>query len=365
MPFTSLVRRGSQYASDHFANNPDKKPEITASPWLIALLAVTVITLMLALWAVEYTYGMVVSSLAAVEDSTPAIYVRIDNDPDPNKPADSAEPEGAAPAKPITSSMRSTVRHLRSRAGPWSRFRGLSLFLVYSFADGLISLMFSGFSGNYFLTQFVVQIVVGVILAPLQLAWVHIIISEPSPKRFYQRIPGRKAWAKIAPVAAFEHALTGLGFYLPMAVAMSLGGWEAFNSSPDMPTAKSTCHALAVVAGPSILGFLVSIPARAVFVRVAASMLPEEDEAIIPFDRSFGGKVVPSILGGSGKLGIVDAWRTFDRAALFRYLKVLGKVFAIEFALVFGFTLAFVAELYAIGGDAVHKMTGNMVQQAD
>ena len=39
-------------------------------------------------------------------------------------------------------------------------------------------------------------------------------------------------------------------------------------------------------------------------------MLPDEDEAIVPFDRSFGGKVVPAILGGSGKLSIRDAWKT-------------------------------------------------------
>lgn len=313
---------------------------------------------------------MVVSTLAAVEDSTPDIYVRIDSDFDPNKPADSADPEPepeAAPvrSKPITSTLRTTTKHLRARAGPWSRFRGFSLFLVYGLASGFLSSMFSSFPANYFLIQFAVQTVVGVILAPLQLAWVHIVISEPSPKRFYQRIPGHKAWAKIAPVAAFEHAVTGAAFYLPMAIAKGLGGWEAFNSSPDMPPAKTACHALSVVTGPSLLGFLVSIPARAIFVRVAASMLPEEDEAIVPFDRSFGGKVAPAILGGSGKLGILDAWRTFDRAALTRFLKVIAKVFVIEFALIFGFALAFVAELYAIGGDTVHKMTGSIVQQGN
>lgn len=308
---------------------------------------------------------MVVSTLAAVEDSTPAIYVRIDNDLDPNKPAGTHEPEaGAAPAKPITSSLRSTVKHLRARAGPWSRFRGFSLFLVYGLADGFLTSVFSNFPANYFLTQFVIQTIVGVILAPLQLAWVHIVITEPSPKSFYHRIPGRKSWAKIAPVVVFEHAITGAAFFLPMAIVKAAGGWEAFNGSPDMPPVKAGCHAFGVVLGPSILAFLVSVPARAVFVRVAASMLPEEEESIVPFDRSFGGKVVPAILGGSGKLGILDAWRTFDRPALIRYLKVTAKVFMIEFALVFAFTLAFVGELYAIGGDSVHKMAGNMVQEA-
>jgi uncharacterized membrane protein (UPF0182 family) len=62
-------------------------------------------------------------------------------------------------------------------------------------------------------------------------------------------------------------------------------------------------------------------------------MLPEEDETIVPFDRSFGGKVSPAITGGSGKIGIVDAWTTFDWAARVRYAKVTGKALAIEVAL--------------------------------
>lgn len=309
---------------------------------------------------------MVVATLAVVEDSTPAIYVRIDNDSDPNKPPGAAEQEAAlSPAKPITSSLRRTTRHLRSRGGPWSRFRGFSMYLVYGVANGFWSSLFTNFPGNLFLNQFIAHTLVGVILAPLQLAWVHIVITEPSPKRFYQRIPGHKAWAKIAPVAAFEHAVTAAGFFLPMAVVKAVGGWEAINPSSDVPPVHAACHALAVLAVPSILGFLVSIPARAIFIRVAASMLPEEDEAIVPFDRSFGGKVVPAVLGGSGKLSILDAWKTFDRAAFIRFLKVIGKVFAIEFALVFGFALAFVGELYAIGGDAVHKMAGNLGQEAN
>lgn len=309
---------------------------------------------------------MVVSTLAAIEDSTPAIYVRIDNDfNDPNKPVDSAESEAAAtPAKPITSSLRGTVRHLRARAGPWSRFRGFSLFLVSGLASGFLSSIFADVRGNYFLVQFFVQVVVsGVLLAPLQLAWVHAVISEPSPKRWYQRIPSYKTWTKIVPAAVFEHAATGAAFFLPMALAKGLGGWEVFNSAPDMPPVKTACHAFAVIAGPSLLGFLISIPARAIFIRVAASMLPEEDEAIVPFDRSFGGKVVPAILGGSGKLSIADAWRTFDRAARLRLVKVIAKVFAIEFALIFAFSFVFVGELVLLGGDAVHKMAGSMASQ--
>ena len=224
--------------------------------------------------------------------------------------------------------------------------------------------MFSTVPTNYFVVQFFVNIIVsGVLLAPLQMAWVHAVISEPSPKRWYQRIPSYKSWTKIVPAAVFEQTVAGAAFFLPLALTQGLGGWEAFNSSPDMPPAKAALHAFAIVAGPSLLAFFATIPARAIFVRVAASMLPEDDEAIVPFDRTFGGKVAPAILGGSGKLGIVDAWKTFDRPAFVRYVKVIFKVFAIETALAFAFILVLFGELYAIGGNAIHKMSGTMTRQ--
>lgn len=47
---TSLVRRGSEYAVKRLAND---QPELTASPWLVALFAVTAVTLLLAFWAVS------------------------------------------------------------------------------------------------------------------------------------------------------------------------------------------------------------------------------------------------------------------------------------------------------------------------
>lgn len=55
MTFTTLVRRGTEYASNHFANEPDQKLEIKASPWLIALFAVTLVTVLVIFWAVRPT----------------------------------------------------------------------------------------------------------------------------------------------------------------------------------------------------------------------------------------------------------------------------------------------------------------------
>jgi hypothetical protein len=164
------------------------------------------------------------------------------------------------------------------------------------------------------------------------MAWVHIVISEPSPKSAYQRIPSYKSWIKIAPAAAVEDILVAAAFFIPMSIA-NFAGWLDISNDKEVPSMLALFRFMGVSVVPAILALLISIPARVIFVRVAASMLPEEDETIVPFDRSFGGKVNPAITGGSGKIGIVDAWTTFDWAARVRYAKVIGKTFAIEVAL--------------------------------
>jgi len=42
------------------------------------------------------------------------------------------------------------------------------------------------------------------------------------------------------------------------------------------------------------------VPTTVAYVRVTDSMLPGEHETIVPFDRSFGGKVTLAIIGGQG-----------------------------------------------------------------
>jgi tetrahydromethanopterin S-methyltransferase subunit F len=274
---------------------------------------------------------MVIATLAAVEDTNPDIYVRIASNPDPTKPADDEDAELATPTppKPITSKLRTAVQHLRSRAGFWSRFRGIGMMMAYTAVIGFLSSLIPVRS---FLGQFFVHSFLSILLATWQMAWVHIVISEPSPKRFYQRIPSYKTWIKIAPAAALEDVLTSAAFFLPMSFA-SFFGWLDTTTGDDVPSMVTLYRFMGATVIPAILAFLITMPARVIFVRVAASMLPEDDETIVPFDRSFGGKVSPAITGGSGKIGLMDAWTTFDWAARVRFAKVVGKTVAIEVAI--------------------------------
>jgi hypothetical protein len=46
--------------------------------------------------------------------------------------------------------------------------------------------------------------------------------------------------------------------------------------------------------------------------RIQASLLPVEDSTIIPFDRSFKGRVQPARTNGRDYATISDAWRSFS-----------------------------------------------------
>lgn len=343
MVVSSVVRRGLELAS---AQDPEQ-PNIHFSGWLAGLFFFTILAFTFCVFKIQYTYGMVVPTLAAVEESNPEVYVRIDANPDPTKPNDPTEIAAEAAPKPITSKLRTTIKHLRARAGFWSRFRGFSMFMTNMMATSFLVRLVPISSGN-FIAQAISQVAIGTLLANLDLAWVHIVISEPSPKRFYQRIPGYKTWVKIAPVAALCHAAVAVSFYLPLILTAGISGWKWMDGGADsMPTEEELRKAAAALTFPSLLCFVISFFARAIFVRVAASMLPDDEEAIVPFDRAFGGKVVPAILGGSGKLSVKDAWTTFDRAARVRYFKAFGKAFGMLVGVIFFFTMILVGLAYA------------------
>lgn len=79
----------------------------------------------------------------------------------------------------------------------------------------------------------------------------------------------------------------------------------------------------------TMLWVVVIIPARVVLVRVQASLLPEDEDPIIPFDRSFDGKVEPAVVGGLGYATVANAWSTFSKAAWRRVVILYAKIFGV------------------------------------
>lgn len=285
---------------------------------------------------------MVVATLAAVEDPKAHSYIALDDEGDRKKGAGPVEPALLhAQPKPITSKLSTTIKHLQERAGPWSRFRGLSIFLVFAFLrDAVVSCITFGSGYEPSLVSFVAQVVAEVALAQLGMAWVHIVISEPSSRRWYQRIPGPRSWVKILPAAAVASVGSRVTFFLPFVLGTSL----SLHSEPSPLTL------LGVIGLGLALTVLIEVPAIVTFIRVAASMLPEEHEPIVPFDRTFGGKVTPVALGGSGKIGFLDAWKSFDWPSRLRFIMVSVKAVAMQIGLSIFFIAVFFGELALITG---------------
>lgn len=257
--------------------------------------------------------------------------------------------------------------HLRAKAGYWSRFRGLSVIICYAFVRGIIVQLFTASRFTRCIGgRFIGSVLADLILSRWLLTWVHIVISEPSPKKWFRRIPSWKSWKKIAPAVALRAVAEQLCILLPTILARSMGVMKMFEN-PAAAGQMKNADAVKMVWQLLLVLFvflapvlLIEIPAEVTFVRVAASMLPEEDESIVPFDRTFGGKVVPEILGGSGKVGMLEAWKSFGWAQRVRLLKLIGKVVAIQTAVAILFVMIYVGELKLIMGKELAKTVGAM-----
>ena len=266
-------------------------------------------------------------------------------------------------ARPITAKFRTTIQHLRARAGPFSRFRGLQVVLIYGLLHTTLTTVLVGLIPvDNLVVPYLSAVISAVLLARLPLTWTHVVISEPSDKKWYRRRPGFKSWVHIAPATAIWATAEQLTVALPHVlfqafgldfVAQHPGAIGKIDEASRNMIVGQSFAVFAVAVGTALL---ILIPATVTLRRVQASLLPEDDEAIVPFDRTFGGKVVPEIVGGSGKLGIIDAWRSFEWAARFRVVKVYVKVFTMQTGLTLLFAGVLFAELQLIMGEELQKM---------
>lgn len=263
-------------------------------------------------------------------------------------------------SKPITATIRSTMKHLRAQAGRWSGFRGIGLAMVYSLLQVLLSAILSPLSPGL-LAGALAFMAVNVVLSGLDMAWTHIVISAPSRRPWWRRIPSLdRVKVTILPTAIWTVAVYASQL-LPYALlkAFSLEShlhdpsWLR-DATPQVQTSLLAKLVLVILAA-LISYVLILVPATITLRRVQASMLPDEDEAIIPFDRTFNGKVQPVVAGGSGAVSMLDAWRTFDWPARIRYLKLQAKIMAIIVATSVWFVIWLAVEIVAFNSVGKHE----------
>lgn len=160
-------------------------------------------------------------------------------------------------------------------------------------------------------------------------------MTAPTERKWYQRLPPfKKAFeATCFPLLSIWVA-DSVSIIVPMLIAEALGlPIPTPGDEPPHNINGSNAWKAAVVAVVAIilhLGFVV--PTKVLLTRVQASLLPEDEETIVPFDRSFGGKVEPAIVGGKGFVTMRDAIATFPISSWVRLYKLYAKIIAVSLA---------------------------------
>lgn len=261
---------------------------------------------------------------------------------------------------PITAKFYTAIRHLRSVAGPLARFRGLHIALFYH-------LLYSFFTSCFrslvpYPIQPVAAILASLLLCRIHMAWTHAMIAMPSSKRWWQRMPPIKSSA--TKQLLLPTAIWALAQQLCIGIpgALLVAAHDTFRdpgvSGGDQEKVKKIavfqCFGVVIIFFTIVIGILV--PAEVSLKRVEASLLPEDDKAIVPFDKTFSGKLKPAALGGSGTLGMLNAWATFSKQSRIRLIKLYVKIFALQIAVAILFVMIFVGELKMIAGPDFQRL---------
>ncbi|KAE8149332.1 hypothetical protein BDV25DRAFT_156515 [Aspergillus avenaceus] len=214
------------------------------------------------------------------------------------------QPSNAGNATYITSSLRTTINHLRTHVGNSFCLRGFALVLIHDIARDTILQALLPINGNSTLKRNTRYLISVVVLANLQVLWVHIVITRPSPKFLYQRLPSLNCWVRAIPIALLESILCRLAVPITLLIELHLiqavGKIDIDQNLDTNNQAGGHAYALAAVA-PTLIKFWLALPARVILVRIAASMVPDDDEPIVKLDAR--------LKGGGAPLGMFGAWR--------------------------------------------------------
>jgi hypothetical protein len=241
----------------------------------------------------------------------------------------------------VTSGIGKTLRYLRAEAGAFSMFRGLGYYIIYSFTEGFLNGLFFQLLRPllWVFADIFTPVFTALLLWAFNTAWLHKVISKPSQKNWFARVseqsrPGSLMlaiglWGFCRSISAFITQTLALIFVLSKFTLVEDKIHFADDASPEF----TALQALGIYGLNLLLLLLLVVPASIIVVRMQAFLLPETDEVIVPFDKTFGGKVVSESMGGNNKLSMLDAWRSFTWPALFRLLKTYVKYFMLQLIL--------------------------------
>jgi hypothetical protein len=319
--------------------------------WAFLVILVDIILFLPVVFTMGYTFNNVFPVLVMVEDPSPPDYEPVSLHEEPEAAGAHADESGldSKDTRAISTSFRALAKTVYAISGWRSYFRGIVCWVALFVAAWFV---YTVVRAGSFIPGVIAALISGAAVVQLYTAWCHIVISVPSTKRFYQRLPPfRRAFNACAlPTALYLFALE-IHSALPRALARLMGmpTWDpkSPNQVPEVRGSDFGKTIVVVLVSLALTVFL-TIPAHVVLTRVQASLLPEEDETIVPFDRSFQGKVEPAIVGGRGYVTMKDAWQTFSRASWVRLVKLYAKLFLISLGIYLGMMVIVVPEMIII-----------------
>lgn len=255
-----------------------------------------------------------------------------------------SEPASEAPRReamlvtstPVTASLHTTIKHLRSIGGFASRFRGWNMWIVYSILVQQFTMLFSSMFG------FVIGgVIAAAVMAIPRMTWVHIVISSPSPLPWYKRFPSkenfRTAFKKVTGLTVLVAIAEVGGAFIALALMPSMPNMQ--NGQPDHQSHHETTgddekdelilRVCMMQTGIAVLAWLAwsaffTVPLTACLAKIQTSLLPEDEDTIVNTERS-------------EDMTLAEAWRSFDWNARVRVYKAYAKFVAIQISIIMTF----------------------------
>ncbi|KAK5134568.1 hypothetical protein LTR08_006353 [Meristemomyces frigidus] len=349
---------------------------------------ITGLLALMAIASIRYTVGEVMASLAMIESPSSTAIIEPKDAPPAyaDSPDTYTEKEPLIPAEadadadveitvinhiPITTSIKKTIYLLHRTGGFRGRWRGLGLSVTYHMLHAGLTNLLTFLLGFSTLANAVVYVFVSLGLARLHMLWTHSMIAEPSSTPFLRRfVPRQQCRSILLPSFVFAVAQQAT-FLLPMATAFALKLDHVNHADVKNAAREQDCSAmmlmglrfLAVPAVALFVGLAVLLPAAVTLTRIEATLLPAGSNTIVPFDRlAILGDIDTTARGASRQL-FVQAWRSFDRSARLRLVKVYVKMVFAQLFVAFVAVHLMVAELYLVGGERLAVFAKSAVAQ--
>ncbi|KAI4654277.1 uncharacterized protein J4E78_007322 [Alternaria triticimaculans] len=331
--------------------------------WGVVVIYISIFVASVAISLISYMLNEVVTTLCMVESPMAAITVS----PTTYEPSDKEDEKETlletgptitlVNQKPITSSIRATLRHLVANAGRFARFRGFRIHVLYSFLAGIVSTFFNGALPMVPGQPIIVAGITGAVLANVHAVWTHKVVGMPTEQSLWQRMPSKSNWKTLAVPATIASVMPYISLYLSFGVAMLMGlhKLEQEKISSCAAWTGLAVRILTLFVFVIVCTLFLCLPAMVTLIRIEASILPEDQDTIVPFDRTFGGKVVSKMMGGTGVVGFLDAWRSFNWEARRRLIKLFFKNFFIIVGIFIVIAHVLAAEAFVIMGPAIGK----------